>query len=304
MQKALLFVESPLQLLCAYQAVDTFQLRKTDINIVIRLTKRGKNDSHMLKLADDLGIDFQVITLRPDRLKVDILRASFKLFSILIKRYDIVFLGSYFSRFLSTLRKILRTDAVYYLDDGAATFRVQEKLSETLQTANLFTFLPIRTLENQTVIFHRFEALKERFSLGDFEKKGKYFVGQPVQIMQGISEAQYMKYLIKISEREPIFYIPHRVEEKTFLEKLENNPNIQVLYLETNIELYFLNSGIVPETVYSVYSTALFTMSNLFDGTRFFACELLKSTDVTMRELYRAMRLQGITVLTVEALDK
>ncbi len=304
MQKVLLFVESPLQLLCAYQAIDTFQFKKLDVNVVIRLTKRGENDNHMLKLADDLGIDFQVITLRPNRLKFDILRSSFKLSGILIKRYDIVFFGSYFSGLLNVLKRLLRFDAIYYLDDGAATFRVQKKLSEASRPANLFTFLPIKALDNQTVIFHQFEALKERFSLSSFQKKGKYFVGQPVQIMRGISETQYMKYLTKISEEEPIFYIPHRVEEKAFLEKLENNPNIRVLYLETNIELYFLNNGVIPETVYSVYSTALFTMSNLFDGTRFFACELTKYTDVAMRELYQAMRSQGITILTAEALDK
>ncbi|ENX40932.1 polysialyltransferase family glycosyltransferase [Acinetobacter courvalinii] len=263
----LYIVESPLQLLCAYEAIHVN--RNAPYQLLIRQTGRGLNDKHLINCANKLGLNYKIFVLHTESIYVGLLRNLFLLSSLYFKYYEKVYFGSFYSSALNFISYFIRRRELIYLDDGAATLRAQLEMSmKEKKVCNWFTFFNIEPLRGQNVIKHNFEKIKEKNK--KYINKGKYFIGQPVSAMKGFSLEDYMRCVREIASRcesnEFLYYIPHRVEN---LDLINNIPNIKVVKPTVPIEIYFLeNKGSIPKEIYSCYSTALITLPVLFLGIK------------------------------------
>lgn len=262
----LYIVESPLQLLCAYEAIKVEG--QSEYCLLIRQTGRGNNDKHLITCVEKLRLNYQVITVRTDKVIFDLVKNVFFLIEILSKSYNKTYLGSYYSSFLKLIRKFSRQKEVFYLDDGAATLRAQNEIEENKCVINWFTFFNINPIDNQKIYKHNFNSLK--YMLKNREVKLSYFIGQPYEKMINFSEEIYLSCLKEISKdyskENPLIYIPHRIEDISILNEVEN---IYILYIDTPVEMFFvLDSIYIPERIYSCYSTALFSLKGIFPNTQ------------------------------------
>lgn len=256
-------VESPLQLLCAYEAI--CREKGEEYELLIRQTGRGLNDKHLISCAEYLDLKYQIFWLFPNKIKWGLFRNIPLWLKLWRGNYQEAYLGSIYSSALSMISKLIRTKKIQYLDDGAATVRAQaEMIAGKREIKNWFTFFNLKPLKGQVITKHRFDFLNKLVSDKDYD--GSYFIGQPVEIMKGINKDEYIRVIKKIaeshSEEKPLIYIPHRVEDCEFLECYKN---IKILRLDLPIELYFIKyNDKLPMEVYSFYSTALVSLKSLF----------------------------------------
>lgn len=260
----LYIVESPLQLLCAYEAIKHNNL---PYRLLIRLTRRGGNDQHLLRCLDILDLEYDLFTLRPKFLYLDIFFNIFLFLNLFFTSYNTIYLGSFYSQFLRKIKIFLRSKDFIYLDDGAATLRAQsEILNSKSEKVNWFTFFDLKKISGQIVTKHSFNNIRRKVSKKNMY--GKFFIGQPIDAMVGVSKEQYRNAVSEIankcSEKNMLTYIPHRVED---VENLRNIKNIKIVHLDMPIELFFLlESENIPEEVFAFYSSALITIKCLFEG--------------------------------------
>lgn len=259
----LFIVESPLQLLCAYEAIQKYESKK--YILLLRQTGRGLNDLHLKNCVIKLDLEYQEFILRTEYIKFDFLRSIFFWICIFCRKYEIVYLGSFYSSALRLIKKGLRADNFFYMDDGAATLRAQSEIRKNIHLkVNWFTFFNLHPVSNQEIHHHNFQKLKEVFSKE--EKLGSYFIGQPIEFMMGFEKKDYIRCVRSIAQNfsatEPLKYIPHRIENIKYIENIEN---IEIKILDLPIELYFLSSNVaIPKVLYSCYSTALISLKSIF----------------------------------------
>lgn len=257
-------VETPLQLLCAYEALEDNRNAYT----ILRLTGAARNDKQVLTLARQLNL--RCITVKvPPRQPWAMLRAIWTLRHLLLRNYEVVYLGSYFSRFIRSIALLFR-GPVFILDDGVATLLAQTKIQNSRQFDSIYTFLPVKPLQGQTCIRHSFERLAARFRSPDTACIGTYFIGQPLVENGLVNENRYHSLIrdcVKESN-DTIIYIAHRAESEYYLKKLGDIPGIAVQYVDVPVELYFLMEVPPPKIVYSSISTALFSLSLLLPDSK------------------------------------
>lgn len=292
----LFIVESPLQLLCAYEAIS----REKDYELLIRQTGRGLNDQHLITCAEYLNLDYQVFLLFPHKIKWGLVRNIPLWLRLWLSSYQNVYLGSVYSSALTLISKIIRSGKIQYLDDGAATIRAQAEMAAgKREIKNWFTFFNLMPLEDQVIKRHKFDCLNRLVCQRDYA--GSYFIGQPVEIMKGINKEDYICVVKSIaknySEENPLIYIPHRIEDYELLKKYKN---IRILRLDMPIELYFIkHTEKLPKEVYSFYSTALVSLKNLFPEVLASAIKInMKETANThLKDVYEYMENNEIKVI-------
>lgn len=261
-EKSLAVVETPLQLLCAYEALEGNGW------VILRLTGVGRNDRQTLSLAEELGMRYKAVNA-PPRKPLAMLFAIWAMRRLLFRKYQAVYLGSYFSRFIRSIAVFLR-GPVFILDDGVATLLAQTSMQYSSKRSSIFTFLPVRPLSGQTCIKHSFERLRERFQASERKCLGAYFIGQPLVEKGMVDESSYLA-LLQCCLKEAggkMEYIAHRAESEVILKKVGTFPGLTVRMIDFPVELYFLTKVPPPELVYSCISTALFSLSMILPNSR------------------------------------
>ncbi len=123
-KKVIILVETPLQLMCAYEAMSN-EIHPT--KIYLRLTGRGRNDEQMINIAKILEIDFFVFSLETRKVILGLLRNSMFLIKLFFSGGSVVYVGSYFSKCLRFIKNIIRPNEVYFLDDRNGYFSCSKK---------------------------------------------------------------------------------------------------------------------------------------------------------------------------------
>lgn len=288
----LYIVESPLQLLCAYESISE---NNQPYKLLLRMTGRGNNDLHLINCAQSLDVNFQKIVVRTEKVKFDLLLNIFKILRLSANKYETVYLGSYYSNFLKIFKKLLKCDEIYYLDDGLATLRAQEEILKKQVPVNWYTFLNLEVSNFQKIEKHDFSYLKK------ISKKNVgndiFFIGQPIEHMINFQLDDYINCIKKIVEQHGrLYYIPHRVENLEFLNAIEN---IEIVKLDYPIELYFLfYKNELPKKIYSCYSTGLITCNILFEGVE---CSALKINN-NLDYIYQYMETSGVKVVDIKGI--
>lgn len=265
----LYIVESPLQLLCAFER-SFFQ---ENVTFVVRMNGNPTNDNQILKVAKTLKIDVVKKVLRPNRIKLDLLKNIIFIIYLLAK-YDTYYLGSYHSKFLTFLRRFIKAKNIVMLDDGVATLLAQKEMDSHKSPYDIFTFFDLKPLPFQNIKKHSFQNLVRFANVENKAKKGIYFIGQKVVEVGILSLDLYISIVdraAKMAGADNLIYIPHRGESEIVISRLKSIKGLEVRPIDSPIELYFISEKSPPVAVYSIISTALNTLSIILKKTDFFA---------------------------------
>jgi len=282
-EKSLLIVESPFQLLCAYEIISRYRL---DYVLILRMSGVGRNDEQLRLTAQILRLAYVEVVARVGMLKKDIFRAWFRLLPLLGRRYAHLFLGSYYSGFIRVLRRILRSGRTWILDDGLATLRAQADMLRTGQVDDLATFLELNALPGQAILHHKLESV---VALGVTRYVNQsMFLGQPFVEHGIMTTNEYNRIVRGCSEasESPLIYVPHRSECTKRISELKQTFDLDIHYPPMCIELDLVRKGEIPRQLFTVMSTAGFTIARMFpDVTVTIFPEPLQGSNAHLDEL-------------------
>ncbi|MGE6167755.1 polysialyltransferase family glycosyltransferase [Aeromonas media] len=293
-------VESPLQLLNAFEATLFFNNKKTIY--FVRLSGEYKNDNQMIFLAQSLRLKNVVKIIVPVNksdfyvlfkimfLKVSIWGASFFSSRIIIGNFD--------SRLIRFVLAKAHQGKFLLVDDGAKSLSQQSGFSDN-HNVDFFSIYELSAWKGQNVFLNEYNGLRTLLS----DKKCKMHEGKVLFLGAKLSEAniveerQYLKYIAQIQEfyRDDsleLIYIPHRGESLEKIQDIKSLFDIKIMELDFPIELIGLYQNELPYKVASFYSTALYSLNKIYgvDVDCFeFDCSGLSNYDAikAVYDLYR-----------------
>ena len=265
--KSLLFIESPIQLINAYEAINKYSIKK--YKIIVRFSKVIQNDEQIQYVIDKLkiqNIKYITIGINNRNIKDYLQLFYYKYLYKVPQDIDKIFIGNYDSGFLNLIIKKVTKDKIVLLDDGAKTIDIQAKFTD-LNNYNLFTMYDFKAYKNQEIIKNDFINLQTNLQQLKINQEQILFLGLKLSEIGIVTQEYYVELINKIAlfyQGKQIIYISHRGETKTKLDKLKNIKNLEVIQLDYPVELYGLYNEEIPYKVSSFYSTALLTMKNIY----------------------------------------
>jgi len=261
------FVESPIQLLNAYEARYYFSVKNNYI-FFIRLSGLERNDTQIIFLVDLLQIqNVHYVTVNAHEKNIlDYIKIIYYKYLYKIEKYDIVFIGNLYSGFLSLFIKRIKKESIILLDDGVQTLEIQKKFT-TDYYYNLFSIYDLKAIKGQSVYKNNFVNIKLVLKTLKLDENQIMFLGTKISEVGIIKEAYYLELMRKISKyyaKKQILYISHRGESKKKLDLLSKIENIFIVSLDYPIELYGFHESQIAYKVSSFLSTALLNMKNIY----------------------------------------
>lgn len=282
MKRVLVLVNSPLQTLCAIEAIKHFSI--SDYVFVFLFTSiEYKKNRGALILCQEMKIPYKLIIYDS---KLQCLKQSLSS-SI---GYDYAVLGNY-ENILSlwyAIFSLRRKGKIIYVDDGTDTLSVIYKLRKQnvyrmllLYGANIFKF--IKRINNKTFYTYfsvessNWIILRNDFSyfrslLSDAKQTGIYVIATNFSEVNEYLSVDYKDLLHdticsikKMYPSEQIFYCPHRRD--TFLPtifQLLQKYDIDIFQTLVSVEYDFLRNKIYPKAIFGYGSSALFSFNILY----------------------------------------
>lgn len=266
-KKSLLFVESPLQLLNAHEAISEFNLKNYEV--VIRLSNKKENDSQIKYLVDYLNIqNIKYVLIKvDDKGLTDYIKLLMYKYKYLIKKVKKVFIGNYDSGFFKLIMKQFTREQIILLDDGSKTLAIQKQFSEN-NFYNLFTIYNVETINNQLIYNNRYNKITTILKNLKFNNDEILFLGMKLSEIGIITEKEYIRLLVEIADiykHYTIIYVTHRGESKSKIEKIKEIRNISIQNYSYPIELLGIFEKSIPNKVISFYSTAVLTIKYIYN---------------------------------------
>jgi hypothetical protein len=264
--KSFLFIESPLQLLNANEAVNRYSL--DDYNIIVRLSNNEKSDEQIIYIIKQLGIEnIKYIKINVSNKNIiDYIKLLFYRFRYIFTKVNKIFIGNCESGFLKLILKQFDKEDIILLDDGAKSIDIQKNFNDEVNY-NLFTMYDLKPYQNQIIDKNNYEKLQKDLKQLKINTNQVLFLGLKLSEIGITSEEYYLKKIKQISayyNNAEILYISHRGETHDKLEKIKSMADIEVIVLDYPVELYGLYNDDIPYKVASFYSTALLTMKNIY----------------------------------------
>lgn len=286
-------VNSPLQVLCAFEAIEYFSIKTFLFVLSIFESPRNKQ---LFQLMEEKKLPFMVERL--DRLNYNLGLKSIVKKYIIYNRYHRAFVGDEESMAMKfyAYKYLAPCSTIAYLDDGNRTLnmlkgvrfinntpweRKREKrflqLTMTKDTKTYFTIYHDIENTKYRLIPNDFTSLIARRSRKNGEKKNIYFIGTNIDIYCqkiGLDINLYWHYLCmafskikRLFPNEEIIYIPHGRDVSPITEKICYEQGVLFKRIDTSIEYYMINQNYLPVAFFSYTSTALFTLKKMFPET-------------------------------------
>lgn len=266
--KVLVLVETPFQLLCAYE-----YSRKNPacISLYTRKSGVGSNDQQMSAMVRDLKLKVKKeFLVRPGN-KIDYLLSVMGFLFSGIHRYEKVVLGSFFSGFQKMISSVVLKNEVVLLDDGVATLLADRIISERGGRYSVFSIFDLNKKNYINCEINLFDSIASEYECKENEEYAVFFIGQKLVDIGAMDMAAYVRVLesaVRESSGSVVHYIPHRTESSECLEIVKDVEGLQLLHADVAVEYFMLRNKWCPQKIYSVNSTALFTLASLFPHAR------------------------------------
>lgn len=274
--KVLVLVETPFQLLCAYEYS---RKNPSCISLYIRKSGVGSNDQQMSAMVRDLKLKIKKeFLVRPGK-KIDYILSVLGFLFSEFHRYDKVVLGSFFSGFQKMLSSVVLKNEVILLDDGVATLLADRIISEQGGKYSVFSIFDLDKKNYVNCEVNRFDSIAGEYDCKENKEYAAFFIGQKLVDIGAMDMAAYVRVLecaVRESSESVVHYIPHRTESLECLEIVKRVKGLQLLHADVAVEYFMLRNKWCPQKIYSVNSTALFTLASLFPSAR--AVAMIPST--------------------------
>lgn len=270
--KALIVIESPFQLLSAFEAISYFGIK--DFDLIVRVNGESRLQQQLETLVEKLGFDFSavkyVLIRTAERKLSDFARFLFFCVKFFFKSsyYNKVFIGNYRSVFLRNFIRQFNNSKVVILDDGNVTIDVQKNFSSK-NFYDIFSMFDLKPFLNQNIFKNDFKALRSIIDSKGTCNNTVCFIG-PGVVAAGILELEdYIKVLSIIvskytSQGKRILYIPHRSESRDEVATVSDLTGVSIFRPDLPIEFLGLSNIKMPTKFCSLYSTALLTVREIY----------------------------------------
>ena len=314
MTDALICIGSPLQAICAVEAIREYRIEKYKLFVI----DDGTRLNQIKRFLDDKGMEYSVIPFHVPSWK-NILRMV-GCFNPFRGTYDYLLMGDYrlTGYRMEYLPLVKNGGKIVFLDDGSyivswAKGLIEEKGITKLRNKMMETVCKFRGISHNNI----FTMFAKDIQMPDYNIKENhltqlqmsedtisndiYFIGtNPNPLGEGgycpFMEIDFSYYLSvlenllsKLQRCNPhsrIIYIPHgrdvSEETKDICERL----NITYMKIPTCVELFVLSLGCCPKEIWGFSSTALYTLRRLCGRTRIYNV-IIKGANSNAFEQYR-----------------
>ena len=310
MTEALICIGSPLQAICAVEAIAAYHIDKYKFFVI----NEGTRFYQIKEFLDNKGVSFSVISYH-----VSLLQNLFRFIRCLNPfkgKYDYLFMGDYrlIGNRMEYVPLLKNGGRIVYLDDGSYIVSWSKGLlSETKLTRirncllnvvcelrrisykNIFTmFAKDIDMDGYSIRENNFTLIQSFSAVVD---ETIFFVGtNPLGdsgycTALGIDYLYYMnnlkKILQKIQSHNPgshIVYIPHGRDVSYETIKMCEQLNVEYRKIPVCIELYILSLKFSPKEIWGFGSTALYTLRKFCNETMVFNIILTGSNSEAFQE--------------------
>ncbi|KTD04616.1 hypothetical protein OQJ19_06305 [Fluoribacter gormanii] len=275
-KKGLILVETPFQLLCAYEYLNQ---HPGYYDFFVRNSGVGTNDEQMRVMLEALGVHVKkTFFVKPKNLK-SILFSTINFLLLTRRSYNHVVVGSYFSGVLKFFSNMVVKKEVVLLDDGVATLLADRIIkNKEIKKYLAFSIFQLDKENYKQVYLNSFNSLANKFMCSIHPDNCIFFIGQILVDMSAIELDDYVRLVEFAVNNSPdviVHYIPHRAESSEVIHRIAAIPRVNILLADVAIEYYLLKNQWYPEKLYSVISTALYSLSCIFQKTQ---CIALRTT--------------------------
>lgn len=274
MRKVFFIVESPFQLICAYEYLMRYRPSKTIF--LVRMADAGSNNIQLKGVIDLLVKNHSTLIFNiPPRSRslISILKISYItlvviLYYLLGYSFVVGYFGSYFVRIIT---RLIKKNRIVYLDDGTATLHMPE---DYLKSAS--SFFSIFKLNSDSATQHEFDHFKQWLTSSLAQQKREksvVFIGSPFREFEYFPEKDYFDLLRLVRStfnNIQFTYVPHRRELKDDIEKIAS---LGYKICRTALPIEFLEYEFPTMQVNSVVafkSTAMFSMYLIYKPKVYF----------------------------------
>ena len=272
------YVETGLQLMC----VKEFLLSSTSTDYVIfsRRSRSEKVNQRLTVVGEclDVKLCWQKIGGKRDIKGLFLLAANLR--KQLKRDKTILLLGDKDSLVCRVLTKIAYPKTiVVYVDDGVATFDQYRSAVVKNEKVNWYSIFDLPSTENIGVVGHAFENVKSIPCLqrSITASKQSIFLGSPMVEGGFMTGDDYASYIRSACERacRPITYVPHPKENNEQVRRLAENHGVIVSNAsDLPIEIRLLKGELAADEVFSMMSTATFTLASILTFATIYGFEL------------------------------
>ncbi len=280
-------VESPLQLLCLQEAVRFFGI--ADWAVFIRYSDMNRVQiQKVLDIFPDLKphVLCSVYIGGAKKALFDYLKilGVYSFFFLMARRFSHILIGDYFSPFFKPIYRLFDKKKQCLIDDGTSSIVIQHFFSD-LTAVDFFTFFEFAPFKHQTLYPNRFSYLKQRFSHITYTDESILYLGAEPGLKNPDDYFNLFQHIVDQYSDKSVVYIPHRQESPEKLALIvEKFPKVRVQKLDYPVELFGLFNDSIPTQIVSFMSTALLTLSVIYDKVSVqaykFPGELLKEEAV------------------------
>lgn len=250
-------MESPFQLI---QALEVASCAEKYL-LIIRLNDLERNNIQLKKMVSLFSLK-NVIYLNA-RYKSALLfyAVPFLLMTMVAKK---CFVGDENSIIFRLLKRLILNKKVWLLDDGVATLNSKEDSSYRRLTI-------FKTVEGD---YNNLSECRDLIQSRPLFREANIIVGSKLveegictkEVYYSILEAMAKDIGLQNSE---IIYVPHRGEAESNLVQIADKFNFELVRNSLPIELIAIEFDVHPVRVVSVLSTALYSMSLIYDNAEF-----------------------------------
>jgi len=265
--KSLALIESPLQLICAMEAVKHLSL--SNIDFALRKNLNNKNNEQLLNTAHFYNIKYNTFfspyeTSSPSAA----IKSTAQLLKYLIPSYDKVILGSYYSKLQRIVKSFIRAKNIHYVDDGVATYLAHQNITKNYYGPSFITIFKDLQSKNSLKVEHiSLQLLRSRATALVKPELVAIFIGQKLIQTNQLTKKDYFDTIIAATQgQRHLLYVAHRGEDEATLSEILALNNITIIKPNLPLEIFLIENNLKPVEIYSNTSTALFTLAEIFDA--------------------------------------
>jgi len=326
--KTLIVVASPLQTICALEAINYFDIE--DYEIIILYGKNHKIiNTGSKKILDEKNISYKELQIN----------SLFGLLLFLVKtnmnKYHRIIVGEYYSaaqRLISVYWGKSGSDIIY-VDDGNATLSIFQHRFPLFYPLNIrnyirlilpgvflmvknfnykfFTMYDLKESSNHIRIYkNELKALK--YNISEENVSGIYIIGTNTNLANTMlvkwRMTDYLRILVNNLQgqfpNEILYFSPHRIDiDNLEIKSICEDLKVCILTTEISVEIDYLSKGYNPKVIIGFGSSALFTLKHIFPNASISSVYMtFKSNfdNICYRKIEQKYIEEGIKIVYIE----
>lgn len=289
-EQSLFILQSPLQCMCAINAIHDFGIEEYRIIVYLLGEKR---DQQVIDFLNSSNVDYEIIQAETSGYKNIFYR--YNIFLEKNSQYKRAFIGDYRNVNLLCLgfKLLANKSTVVFLDDGAASISVlngDTSYKSGLKKKLVHLFFRIIAILRQIDYGYSFYTIynipspKFRVRINQldyfsqkkvtYQRKGVFILGTNVSSFcpsAGVSEKVFFQQMANLFdnlrsqyEGEDILFVPHGRDETEYPKQLCKTYNIRYVKSTMPVENYLLAQPNAPGFIYGYTSSALYNLKLIF----------------------------------------